>query len=203
MKICITLDDVLREKTKEIIKVYKKFVDHELDPSTVDISTGDLAKALGFETTKQWQRFLYEDYPFEIFGKALTPETGFAGAFNNWTLWSQDEEFTGLDEGVEFMLANPMEFNQSIGCTYFFLSKLATRIREVYLPMDSSTIWDKCDVLITADKKLLANVPEGKIAVKIKTEYNKEEKSDLEYDSMKSLIQDDDFFKKLGHPQAD
>ena len=197
MKICITIDDILREKTKEIVKVYKKNFKHDLDPETVDISTNDLCKVLGFPSEKEYQKFLYEDYPFEIFGKALTPEVGFGAKFNNWTLWSQDEDFTKIDDDIEFMLANPMEFNLSIGCTYFFLSKLATRIREVYLPTDSLTIWDKCDVLITADKKLLANKPEGKIAVKIETEYNKDEKADFTYNTMLKLIEDEEFFKRL------
>lgn len=70
-------------------------------------------------------------------------------------------------------------------------------MREYHFPVDSKTIWDKCDVLITADPFLLENKPEGKITVKIETSYNKNCSADYTYDKCISLIKDNNFLSKI------
>ena len=82
---------------------------------------------------------------------------------NEWT--EQTLKDVDTDESIEVMFVSTMEYGASIGNTYFFLSKLGTKIREVYLPSDSSTIWDRCDVLITANPSLLNGKPEGKTTI--------------------------------------
>ena len=79
------------------------------------------------------------------------------------------------------MFVSPLEYGPSIGNTYFFLSKLGTKIRESYFPDNMLKIWDKCDVLITANPDLLNSKPSDKITVKISREYNKESEADFEY----------------------
>lgn len=170
VKIGITLDDVLRAKTKQFGKIYKKYVDENIDLDSLDISTNDMSKVFNFKTKKEFNKFLYEDYPFEIFGEAETTEKSVDKKLNLWHLSLNDDE--DIHTEIELMLCNPMEFNASIGFTYFFLSKIATRVREVYLPKDSMDIWNKCDILITADPKLLNGVPNDKHAIKINTPYN-------------------------------
>ena len=46
MKIAITLDDVIRNKSKQIIKIYKKYVDPDFDEDNVDLTTNDFQKIL-------------------------------------------------------------------------------------------------------------------------------------------------------------
>ena len=55
-------------------------------------------------------------------------------------------------------------------------------------------IWEKCDILITADEKLLKKIPNNKVCVKIKTPYNKEIKKPNggEYESLLEFISDKD-----------
>ena len=65
---------------------------------------------------------------------------------NDWTEKTLKDIDT--DEPIEVMFVSPKEYGLSIGNTYFFLSKLGTKIREVYFPTDSITIWDKCDILL-------------------------------------------------------
>lgn len=195
MKISITLDDVLRAKTAQFGKMYKKYIDNDIDLETIDFSKNNLCKAFGFKTQKEYEKFLYEDYVFEVFGEATTCEKQLDKKLNLWLLSLQDNE--EVSEPVEVSLSNPMEFNTSIGYTYFFISKMATRIREVFLPAVSSEIWDKCDVLITADPKLLSCKPDNKIAIKIETDYNKECNADYTYDKLSSFISDEEIIGKL------
>ena len=74
---------------------------------------------------------------------------------------------------------------------------MGTKIREIYLPTDSLTIWDKCDVLITANPKLLDNKPEGKVSIKIITEYNKENESNLSFYSLNDFLNNEENTIKL------
>lgn len=193
MKICITLDDVLRAKTKQFGKIYKKAfgVDDEF-LELLDFSTNDLCSVFKFESREKYNDFLYKDYPFEIFAEALPMERMLDKNFNLWTLKVQDD-----NPDIDFCIANPFEFNTSIGFTCFFLSQIATRVREFYFPKDSSDIWGKCDVLITAEPKLLKEKPEGKIVVKIEAPYNKDIDADLTYESLSALITDEKFIEKL------
>ena len=102
-----------------------------------------------------------------------------------------------LEEEIELMLCNPFEFNASIGFTHFFLSKIATRIRETYFPTVSTDIFERCDVLVTADPKLLENKPSNKICIKIITDYNKDIEADYEYNTFGDFLNDTEIIKKL------
>lgn len=195
IKIGITLDDVLRAKTFQFGKIYKKYRDENVELDKINITSGNLAKAFGFNSNSEYIKFLYEDYPFEIFGEAGMVEKNLDKDLNLWHLSINDDD--EIDDEIQLILMNPREFNASIGYTYFFLSKMATRIREVYFPEDYMSIWDKCDILITADKKLLEQKPNGKKSVKINTAYNENVKSDFDYDSMMELIKDENFLKNV------
>ena len=71
------------------------------------------------------------------------------------------------------------------------------KVREVYFPQDSSTIWDKCDVLITANPALLDTKPEGKVSIKIKAEYNEDSDADYTFKDLSSFISDEKNITKL------
>ena len=193
MKICVTLDDVIRAKTKQFGKIYQKYVDGSIDLSSLDISDGNLQRAFGM-TEEQYMDYLFKDYPFEVFAEATVMEKMLDKKFNLWHIALENEE-----EDMELMLGNTKEFNTSIGYTYFFLSKIASRVREIYFPeyYHSEKLWNKCDVIVTADPELLKSKPEGKLSVKIKTQYNEDIPCDFSYDSLSELLDDNEFFEKL------
>lgn len=195
MRICITLDDVLRAKTYQFGKMYQKYIDQDIDLERLDMSSGDLKKIFGFKNKKDFEKFLYEDYAFNIFAEAPECDKMLGKELNLWQLKLEDDD--DLKEPVEIVLSNTREFNQSLGFTYFFLSKLATRARRVFFPKDHMDVWNECDILITADQKLLQNKPEGKIAIKIATDYNCDCPCDYKYDSMKELIADSELIGKI------
>ena len=195
MKICITLDDVIRAKTQQIGKIYKKHINPKINLEELDLSSEDFYKQFGFEDEKEYKEFLYVDYPFEIFGEASVVEKMLDKNLNLWHIKQDNND--DLDEKIELCLANPFEYNATIGFTYFFLSKIGTRVREVYLPFNALEIWDKCDVLITATPKLLKNKPEGKIVIKIETDYNKDIESDYTYKSLSDFINDENILKNI------
>ena len=197
MKICITLDDVIRAKTKQFGKILKKSANYsdnsELDE--IEVKTNDLSEVFGL-SKDEYNKFTYEDYPFEIFGEAPVMEKMLDKSLNLWHIKLSD--LNEYDENTELMIANAGEFNTSIGFTCFFLSKIATRVREFFFPKNRLDIWrEDVDVLITADPDLLKNKPDGKVSVKIKRQYNEDCTSDIEYDNLSDLLNDNDFFKKV------
>ena len=99
-----------------------------------------------------------------------------------------------FDEGKnpEILFFSPFELGLTIQATYSFLSKIGCRCREMVFPIDSNKMWDRCNIMITANPNLLKNVPEGKVAIKIKAPYNEDVECEYTFDSLIELIQDKD-----------
>lgn len=196
MKICLTIDDVIRNKTKAFIKAYNKDKGTEIDPDAFEATSSSLKDMFKFKTVKDFYKFLYDDYHFEIFGEAEQCTRMLDKKLNLWLINMYDIAYEEEKE-FDFMWASPQEFNQSIGDTYFYLSKIATRIREVFFPREPLDIWKKCDVLVTADPLLITNKPEGKTVVKIEMPYNKEASADITYKNLEELLKDGEFITKI------
>ena len=146
---------------------------------------------LPFSSKEQYKRFVYEDYPFELYGKCPLVEKDLGRDLNEWI------EFNLPDEEIEVMFVSPMECDLTIQSTYSFLAKIGSRVREVYFPIDSSTVWNKCDFLITANPRFFNNKINDKKIIKINKDYNKEYKGDLSYNSLMDIIKDKEFINKI------
>jgi hypothetical protein len=195
MKIAIDLNDVVRDFTYNFILYYVKGYNHQYDVEELTEWTNDMQSLLPFKTPRAYEKFVYEDYPFEIFGKCPTCTKKLTEQLNEWTENTLKDVDT--DEPIDVMFVSTMEYGASIGNTYFFVSKLGTKVREVYLPSDSNTIWDRCDVLITANPDLLNNKPEGKVTIKVNKDYNTDCKADYSYETLSMFLTDEDIIEKL------
>ena len=181
MVIAIDLNDVIRAYTRNFAKVYQKEYNRAFDESELEVTTNDLSEIFPFDSKEEYKRFTYQDYPYELYGKCETVDKTTSTFLNKWL---EEIKNFDIDEEVEVMIVSPMEYGLTIQSSYFFLSKIGCRVRNVYFPTDSSTIWNKCDVLITANPRLLENKPEGKKTIKIVTDYNKENTADFTYDNV-------------------
>ena len=183
MRIAIDLNDVLRDYTRSFAKYYKQGKDRTFDLATLDdLYTNDLYQIFPFNSTDEYNKFIYEDYSWEIFGKSETCTRTLTSDFKIWltrTILDID-----IDEPIEVLVVSTKEYGLSVASSYFFISKLGVPIREVYFPTDSNKIWDKCDILITANPDLLDTKPEGKKTVRIEKDYNKECAYDATYETL-------------------
>ena len=191
MKLAIDLNDVIRDYSRNFVKYFKKGINHSINEEEIEFYTNDMEILLPFSSKEQYKRFVYEDYPFELYGKCPLVEKDLGRDLNKWI------EFDLPDEEIEVMFVSPMECDLTIQSTYSFLAKVGSRIREVYFPIDSSTVWDKCDVLITANPRFFNNKKDNKKIIKISKEYNKEYKGDLSYNSLTDIIKDKEFINKI------
>jgi len=192
MRIGIDLNDVFRAYTSQFATYYKKIVDRSFDIENVEVWTNDLKQIFPFESTDQYLDFLYNDCPLEIFGSAQVMERNLSSRFVNWL-----KELTDLDEIPEVCIVSTKEYDKSIGATLFFIGKNAIPIREIHLVLGEDLVWDKCDVLVTANPLLLSYVPDGKIVIKINASYNEENDSEIVFESFMNFLNDNDIIEKL------
>lgn len=192
MRIAFDINDVFRAYTEQFEKYYTKDIDRSFDTDNLDIWTNDLFQIYPFETKKQYLEFVYEDRVFELFGAANTTERNLSSQIDFW-FKSLDE----LDDEHDICLVSTNEFGKSIGATYFFLSKLAIKSREVKLFKDCDGVWDFCDILITANPDLLKLKPEGKKSIKIESPYNTDSESDFSYETISGFLNDGEILNEI------
>lgn len=195
MKIAIDLNDVVRDFSNNFVRYYIECYDHEYDLTDFEFWSNDLSVVFPFKSKQSYYNFVYNDYAFELYGKCDVCTRKLETELNDWT--EKTLKDIDVDESIEVIFVSPKEYGLSIGNTYFFLSKIGTKVREVYFPTDSITVWDKCDVLITANPELLETKPEGKISIKIKTEYNKESSADYAFKDLSTFLTNNEITENL------
>ena len=195
MKIGIELNNIVRDLNKQIIKYYKKDINQSFDDKNVNYNVTNVIDSIDFKSKKAKFEYMYVDYPYEIFGCAPTTHRNLAVTINNWLISLGNKE----DDRYDVKLFSLKEEALSIQSTYYFLSKIGCRVREMFFPKDGVEMWDKCDVIITLNERIIDNKPEGKVVVLINKDNNKnlQEKVDLHYDSLFDLISDTEFINKV------
>lgn len=195
MTIAIDINDVIRDYTRQFIKYYQKVIDPNFEIEYEDVDDFEFMNIFPFKDENgdndiiEYYKFKYEDCAFELFGRSDVMERRLPMDFN---LWTQNTLRNFEEEKIpNVIIVSPFEMNLSIQSTLSFLSRIGVRIREYYFPTNSQTIWDKCDILITANPTLIQNKPEGKIAVKINAPYNKEVEGDYTFDGLCDVINDE------------
>jgi hypothetical protein len=189
MKIAIDINDVLRDFTSQFKNYYIKGIDPSFEIEDDEITSFDFSEIFPFKDRNAYNMFKYVDFAFELYGRAEPMDKMLPYRFNDWTqktLKDLDKEYI-----PDIMLVSPFETGKSIQSTYAFLSKISSSVREIYFPVDSSTIWDRCDILITANPNLIENAPEGKTVVKIEMPYNKNVETKYTFKSLMDVINDE------------
>lgn len=186
--IAIDINDTLRDNISQFRRCYQKFIDPSFEIENEDVTNFDFSEIFPFEDKDAFNSFKYIDCPFELFGRAEPMDKMLPYRLGDWlqnTLRDLDEE-----DIPNVMMVSPFELGLTIQSTLSFLARIGIRCREYYFPIDSSTIWDKCDILITANPYLINSCPEGKTVIKITTPYNKEVETEYTFNSLMNVIQD-------------
>jgi hypothetical protein len=114
---------------------------------------------------EEFEFFTYIEYPIEIFGHAGLSYSTSISDLNKLIFDNPDHNITVI--GVD-------EVGKSKPATLFFLSKngfLGNNIRFIK-SNDIEKEWEKCDLWVTDNKKIIDLKPEEKISIKFKTQYN-------------------------------
>ncbi len=192
----VELNHVVRNINKQIVKYYAKEYALDVDLDDIDDREDVLKTFAKFDSKYERNNFLFIDYPYEIFGCANTMEKKLAVKITNWLTDISNIE----DEDIRIIFYSMNEEAITIQSTFFFLSKIGTRVRKVIFPKSIEEVWEECDVVITArDEFFEKEIPEGKKVVLINRPFNKgcKDKAFLNYDNLSEIITDEEFFNKL------
>lgn len=194
MRIGIEINGVLRDTIGKLEQVYQKyfidkwegFEEQEFKyEMTLPVTSLNLREHFTFKDDEEFFSFLYEENAMEIFGHAGSTETFTFNDFNNLYL--------DLRSDNDIVIVSD-EIGKSKPATLFFLSKFGCLTEEVKFYSNSTinSMWDRIDVLLTANPDLLLNHPENVRVIKFSTKYNE----NIEYvESINSLKEFSDKLK--------
>ena len=190
------------EDTVEVVKELKEPedmpdginpIEYQVDKTNTDKAPADAflfkkAEEIKLSAKEIYNRFMYEDYLFEIHASSPIMYKGMDLHVNNFYLkYGDHSKFTVFSVENRF----------SIPPTLFFLSKMTCRFRNICFVDKAIDMWNDVDVLITTDPEiLLLGEPWGKKLIKLKRPYNENIKAgSLEVLQIADLIDNPDFEK--------
>ena len=191
----VELNDVVRDIKKQMLKYFKKEFGTDYDPDDIESSEDIFEKGyIKFNSKKDEKNFIYIDYPYELFGCAKPMEKNLPTKINQWlTDMSNidDEEFRVIYFSMD-------EEALTIQSSFFFLSKIGTRVREVLFPQNIDEIKGKFDFVVSANNDIINKLGENGVkTIKIKKDWNTETKCDFEFDSLSDVVDDENFLNKI------
>ena len=190
---------------KDIVKIVKELKEPEKMPDDInpvhyqvdkdgdaDADTFLFKKEEKIKLTARevYNRFMYEDFLFEIHGAAPKMYPQLDLDVNNF--------LQKYDNTVNFSILS-VENRFSIPPTLFFLSKISARFRNYVFVDKAIDMWKEVNILITTDPEILKlGAPWGKKLVKLKRPYNENIKAgSLEVLQIVDLIENQDFQKLI------
>lgn len=190
MIIGITLNEVLRDFVGQLAYTYTKYINGNFEIKEDEVTSENLMDHFEFQSKDDFNRFIYDEAALEIFGHADQLHDNIMTKFNNFLIDIYDEE-------EHQIIICGDETMKSIPSTYFFLSKLSCRIKNIKFTTNYNEMWDNVDVLISATPKALEVKPDNKISVKINSSYNKECGADYSLESLIEFMEDEELRDKI------
>lgn len=189
-RIAIDLNDVVRDYSGQFINCYQKLIDPKFEMKDEEITSFDFSECFPFNSKTEYNDFKYSDAAFELHARAEMTDNRLQGVLSDWT----ENILTNLDvdEDPEVFYFSPFELGITIQSTLSFLAAHGIRAREYYFPVNSMSIYDKCDILITANPSLIENCPEDKTVIRIERPYNKDVETKYSFKNLFEAIKDED-----------
>lgn len=207
MRLAIEINGVLRDTISKFKQLYEKYLidlnnldsenqiynldsegNLEKETETLpfkyeiknEVTSLELLNHFSFPSKDDLYSFMYEEYTMELFGHAQSTEMN--------TFLVLNEFYYKNRENYNILIVSD-EIGKSKPSSLFFLSKFGCLIEEVFFYSQSTKnlLWDKIDILLTANPDLLLNKPNGKVLIKFKTDYNKHVDSEFEIESISDL----------------
>lgn len=153
MRIGIELNGVLRNTLGKIEQTYQKFLIDKTEGIEIEdefqykinhpIDSLDLSKHFSFQDSDEMYRFLFEEFPMEIFGHAQSSE---------YTTFNDLNEIYFNQRDKHELIIVSDEIGKSKPASLFFLSKFGCLFESVKFYSNSTifSMWNEIDVLLTA-----------------------------------------------------
>ncbi len=173
MNVYVNIDGVLRNTLQKFDYHYKDyFLNTETETEETfeygvseNIGFENLMSSYKFQSEEEFIKFLYFDFPMEIFGHGgLTYNQ--AATDLNTLIFS--------NPNIKFTLVGLSEKGKAKPSTLFFLSRNGFICDNVKFSSydEINTLWKECDVWITDDRRVVNSCPSNKRVIKFNTFYN-------------------------------
>lgn len=161
------VNKVITEHTlDELEKMNLKPEFYQVDEVTGKAPVDDFAfrkEEINLTAKEMYDRFMYEDFNFEIFGNSTQMYRNMDVDF--------DMFYQAIKDNFDVIILSK-ECRASIPPTLYFLSNMMSRVKKYVFAETNEEVWDNVDVLITSDPELLTNVPLNKYVIKVDRPYN-------------------------------
>jgi len=206
MKIGIEINGVLRDTIGKFKTVYEKYMTPDNDDiilktyklslsgETTDENTEDsfeygmineptsldLLSHFKFKSSEELFKFMFEEFPMEIFGHSMSSEINSFNLLNEFYINNRDFH--------EIYLISD-EIGKSKPATLFFLSKFGCLVEGVlfYNEKTKNNIVSNFDLIVTSNPNLIIDYRNEKYIVKYKTVYNEHINHNSEISSLSEL----------------
>ena len=195
MRIAFDVNSVLRDTFEKAEHIYQKFfIDEFFEESEFEYGLDLPVKNINrlrdhfkFGDDVELFEFFYQDFAMQIFGNAGSTEMNTFNIFN--------EIYEDLRDKHEVLVISD-EIGKSKPATLFFLSKYGCLVEKIkfFSKITIETLWDECDIIITANPELFEKRPEKIKMIKFNTSYNENLQSELEINSLSEFK---DLYKQL------
>jgi hypothetical protein len=174
MEIFVSIDGVLRNTIQKFDYHYKDYYlnTESTEEETFDygingepVSIENLLSTYRFQSIDEFNRFLYFDFPIEIYGHAGLSYNQAATDFNKMVFENPN---------IKFTIIGLSEKGKSKPASLFFLSKNGIICDNIKFsnPENIKDLWKECDLWITDDIHVINNCPKNKTVIKFNTFYN-------------------------------
>lgn len=157
-----------------------KLVEHiEKEKIHLPVSTYDLMNHYEFDSYQDFIKFQNEDYVLELYGTA-PPFAKSMDISNRLQYMCEDQKMFS----TYFICPGD---DQIVTSTFYFLTKNASRIKNIVFRNYSTNLWEEFDVLITDSPDILSLVPENKCGIKLNKLYNSNCPATFSIDSLADI----------------
>lgn len=181
----------IEEKEKQLLSlpvdtddltIHYKFKESQMKFLQFNDSKGS-DKPIKYSSQEMLNKFIYEDYPFQIFGRAkqYQDEDGRNGAIEA----AHKIQAFGRDNNLFNVALVSTCKGAAIPATYAFLSTHSCRIKNLHFVDTDEEKWEFCDVLIDDSPKSIQSKPKDKEIIKINRPWNQwDKKVQYKFDSL-------------------
>jgi len=188
MEVFVSIDGVLRNTLQKFDYHYKDyFLNTESESEetfgyevTEPILNDNVLSSYKFQSYDEFVKFLYFDFPIEIFGHAGLSYNQASTELNSLVFENPN---------IKFTLIGLMEKGKAKPSTLFFLSRNGVICDNITFTKedDVKNLWKKCDLWITDDKRVIDSCPSNKKVVKFKTPFNNHFTNQLEINKLSEI----------------
>ena len=189
MEIFISIDGVLRNTLQKFDYHYKDYyLNTESDEEELfdygiksnPVSIDNIVSSYNFQSEEEFKKFLYFDFPIEIFGHAGLSYNHASTELNTLIFENPD---------INVTLVGLYEKGKAKPATLFFLSKNGILCDGVKFSTTENIkkLWKQCDMWITDDINVINQSPKHKRAIKFNTFYNNHFTNTLEINKLSEI----------------